>query len=64
MVIKPWLSECRMFSLVSLIRRPGDYSEHENWRFIVIAMNAMNKTPDHASAQDKIHLSPKFPPRQ
>jgi hypothetical protein len=34
-----------MFSLVSLIRRSVDYSVHENWRFIVCAMNAMNKTP-------------------
>ena len=50
-----------MFSLVSLIRRSVDYSVHENWRFIVIAMNAPNKTPDHASAQDKIRLSPKIP---
>ena len=42
-----------MFSLVSLIRRSVDYSVHENWRFIVCAMNATNKTPDHAAAQDK-----------
>jgi hypothetical protein len=53
-----------MSFLFFIIRRPVDYSVHENWRFIVSAMNASNRTPDHASAQDKIHLSPKLLPRQ
>jgi hypothetical protein len=41
-----------MSSLVSLIRRPVDYSEHENWRFIVSAMNALNETPDRDNEQE------------
>jgi hypothetical protein len=53
-----------MSFLFFIIRRPVDYSVHENWRFIVSAMNASNKTPASTAAQDKIHLSPKFLPRQ
>jgi hypothetical protein len=35
-----------------IIRRSGDYSEHENWRFIVSAMNALNETPDRDNEQE------------
>jgi hypothetical protein len=38
------------------IRRSVDYSEHENWRSIVSAMNALNETPNQANGQENSSL--------
>jgi hypothetical protein len=46
-----------MSFLFFIIRRPVDYSEHENWRITIRVVTATKRTPDHASAQDKIPSS-------
>jgi hypothetical protein len=53
-----------MSFLFFIIRRPVDYSEHENWRITIRVVTASNKTLAHATRQDKNRLSPKLLPRQ
>jgi hypothetical protein len=53
-----------MSFLFFIIRRPVDYSEHENWRITIRVVTATNKTPDHTAAQANSRPPHKFLPRQ